>query len=545
MSNSENQLFKCERCQTENANIICKECQPFHYFCSRCDSIVHSMRVKSSHLRQNISAFINKALNSPINGDSNYSTAKFGEINKELNLPNSSKRYFRTLTPKKQRVIYNNKLNEKENISLNNEYNMNNINYPISNQGKSYSKDYLSEINRIHNKEKEALQYKIDTLENNIERLKLNFQNEIKLMEERMNNILREKKNIEEKYSQIIDMTIKEKDEKIQLLINENNIIKEKIRILEEKGKEKENFMTNNLNECNNQIENLKNELANARKDNSILHKNHMNKVSEMVKSNNENLQNLKELHKKEVNEIYYDGKLKNEKLIQQVENYINKIDFLNNENQKMKENLEKLENDNKMLIYENQNLKDKITEYSKNLEVSRDLNNNIQKNYKNRMFNRNNLFVNNNYINNIKNTNNNEDKFSGKYTCKFEILLENDSEFQISRKVIGSKGINMKKIIDECQLEGESESVKLRLRGKGSGYKEGPQQKECDEPLHLCISTKTREQINKACFLVNKLLEKIHEEYKIFCKKYGKKPKCEKIARKIENRNFNFKFNN
>ena len=172
-------------------------------------------------------------------------------------------------------------------------------------------------------------------------------------------------------------------------------------------------------------------------------------------------------------------------------------------------------------------------------------LNNNIQKNYKNRMFNRNNLFVNNNYINNIKNINNNEDKFSGKYTCKFEILLENDSEFQISRKVIGSKGINMKKIIDECQLEGESESVKLRLRGKGSGYKEGPQQKECDEPLHLCISTKTREQINKACFLVNKLLEKIHEEYKIFCKKYGKKPKCEKIARKIENRNFNFKFNN
>ena len=103
----------------------------------------------------------------------------------------------------------------------------------------------------------------------------------------------------------------------------------------------------------------------------------------------------------------------------------------------------------------------------------------------------------------------------------------------------------NEKKIIDECQLEGESESVKLRLRGKGSGYKEGPQQKECDEPLHLCISTKTREQINKACFLVNKLLEKIHEEYKIFCKKYGKKPKCEKIARKIENRNFNFKFNN
>ena len=161
----------------------------------------------------------------------------------------------------------------------------------------------------------------------------------------------------------------------------------------------------------------------------------------------------------------------------------------------------------------------------------------NINDNNNNRMFRR-------NHYNNIRNINN-EDKIQGKYTCKYEILIENDSEFQIARKLIGSKGINMKKIINECKIEGEKETVKLRLRGKGSGYKEGPQNKESDEPLHLCISSRTKEELNKASFLVNKLLDKINEEYKLFCKKFGRKPKCDKIARKIENKNTNFKFNN
>ena len=381
MSNLENPFFKCERCQIESAKIVCQVCQPFHYFCSRCDSIVHSMRVKSSHIRQNISTFINKSLNSPIKDDQNndnYSTAKFGELNKEINLPSSSKRYFRTLTPKIQRIPIN-KFSDKENISMNNDYN---INYPTSNEGLNYSKDYINEINRIHNKEKEALQYKINTLENNVERLKLNFQNETKLMEERINNILREKKNMEEKYNQIIEMTIKEKDEKIILLTNENNILKEKHKIMDEKGKEKDNYMTKEINELNKEIENLKNALINARKENGALHKNHMNKISEMAKSNSDNIKNLNELHKKEIDEIYYDCKFKNDKLIQQVENDLNKIEFLKKENEKIRENIKNLEKEKEAILLENKTLKDKILDYSRNLEVSRDLNNNMKKDY-------------------------------------------------------------------------------------------------------------------------------------------------------------------
>ena len=107
-----------------------------------------------------------------------------------------------------------------------------------------------------------------------------------------------------------------------------------------------------------------------------------MNKVSEMVKSNNENIKNLNELHKKELNDIYYDSKIKNEKLIHQVENGLNKIEFLKKENEKMRESIQNLGKENEKLLCENQGLKQKLEELGKNLEVSRDLNNNMKKNY-------------------------------------------------------------------------------------------------------------------------------------------------------------------
>lgn len=72
--------------------------------------------------------------------------------------------------------------------------------------------------------------------------------------------------------------------------------------------------------------------------------------------------------------------------------------------------------------------------------------------------------------------------EFSGniKYTCRFEIQIENEREFQVCRKIIGPKGSNMKQIIEFCCQDrlGDfsyfQEQIKLRLRGKGSGYKEG-----------------------------------------------------------------------
>ena len=140
MSNSDNKGLKCERCQIENAIIVCQSCQPFHYFCHRCDSIVHSMRVKSSHIRQNIINPLNNPSNYTAIDDNNYSTAKFGE----LNLPSSSKRYFRTLTPKKQRIFIDNKLNEIESCIISFDRNKNK-------PRKIYENNLHNTINKIIN----------------------------------------------------------------------------------------------------------------------------------------------------------------------------------------------------------------------------------------------------------------------------------------------------------------------------------------------------------------------------------------------------------
>ena len=109
----------------------------------------------------------------------------------------------------------------------------------------------------------------------------------------------------------------------------------------------------------------------------------------------------------------------------------------------------------------------------------------------------------------------------SGKYTCRYELLIENDKDFQVARKLIGAKGCNMKRIVESC---GSTDNdVKLRLRGQGSGFKEGPMNKESDDPLHLCISTKNPEKYVQACQLVEDLINGIFEEYKKFCFKFNK----------------------
>ncbi|KAF4744117.1 hypothetical protein FOZ63_021746, partial [Perkinsus olseni] len=53
------------------------------------------------------------------------------------------------------------------------------------------------------------------------------------------------------------------------------------------------------------------------------------------------------------------------------------------------------------------------------------------------------------------------------KYTCRFEIGIENDREFHVARRLIGQKGANMKRIV-------KLSDAKLRLRGQGSGFLEG-----------------------------------------------------------------------
>ena len=202
----------------------------------------------------------------------------------------------------------------------------------------------------------------------------------------------------------------------------------------------------------------------------------------------------------------------------------------------------------NMLMAKPNMNMNNNINQMNLQNNINNPFNNNI----KNQLLNQNIQQMNNQHFNqnlhqnnfnqnanNNENNNNNDEKNFGKYTCKYQILIANDKDFQIARRLIGSKGANMKKIINEC---GDGEGTKLRLRGKGSGYKEGPQNKESDEPLHLCISSKNAEEMKKACLLVDELLAKINEDYKEYCEKNKVEPINTEIAIRIDNKNPNFK---
>lgn len=102
------------------------------------------------------------------------------------------------------------------------------------------------------------------------------------------------------------------------------------------------------------------------------------------------------------------------------------------------------------------------------------------------------------------------------KFTCRFLIGIENDKDFQVARRIIGSKGTNMKKIV-------KASDAKLRLRGVGSGYMEGGGQKESTEPLQLCVSCINEEGYNVAVKWVHELLNRVYDEYRKFCSEHGK----------------------
>ena len=343
--------LKCERCQIDEASIICHSCQPFHKFCHRCDSIIHSLKIKSNHIREPL---IQNQLN---------------ESNKIKTIP-ELEIYQRSFTPDKTNIrsTYIDNYTSRR-------YDLNTYN------PQNYSENYIKELNRINEKEKDAMKYKIESLQNYIEKLKTNFQNELKSAEDKANQYLNEKKTLEDKLNNVIEKVLKEKNLKINILTKENDHLKEKAKLLEEQIKETNKKIIKKEKEYNNYVDNLKEEITSTRKENMQLQKSHMNKFSEIVKNNDNNLKDLEEKHKKEINDIYFDCKTKNDKLIEQVQNDYNTIEILKNKNNNLQELIQKLENNNDELIKENKELKNKNNALINNLKSSYNINENLKKN--------------------------------------------------------------------------------------------------------------------------------------------------------------------
>lgn len=86
-------------------------------------------------------------------------------------------------------------------------------------------------------------------------------------------------------------------------------------------------------------------------------------------------------------------------------------------------------------------------------------------------------------------------------------------------RRIIGQGGVNMKTVAQKT-------GAKLRLRGRGSKFLEGPEQQESTDDLMLCISCQDKAGFETAKEIVSDLLKDIYHSYSSFCgKKRSKAP--------------------
>lgn len=97
------------------------------------------------------------------------------------------------------------------------------------------------------------------------------------------------------------------------------------------------------------------------------------------------------------------------------------------------------------------------------------------------------------------------------KRQCHFMIGIVEEPRFGVFRRVTGYRGEHMKRIASATQ-------ARLRLRGAGSGFAEGPEQKESTDPLMLCVSAPNAEGYSEAVRLVTEHLEAVYDEYRQFC---------------------------
>merc|ERR1712110_1319366 len=100
------------------------------------------------------------------------------------------------------------------------------------------------------------------------------------------------------------------------------------------------------------------------------------------------------------------------------------------------------------------------------------------------------------------------------KLQCQFIIGIEEDTKFRVVRRIIGNG--NMRRIAEQS-------GAKLRLRGRGSKFLEGPEQQESSDELMLCVSSQNKWGFDKAQSLVSDLLVAIYASYTVFCGRTGK----------------------
>ena len=371
-------MENCQRCLKHKPSFQCKECSSFNILCTRCDKIIHNISSKQNHRRILLGNEL-KEENISLN-NKNLNNSEFNQIHlSNIELEND--------------LIVQNKQN-MEDIEQNNINNIDNKNTEKRNSQTSrfnsnliikenYSKEYVNEIKKVFRKEKELLEYKNKALQFNLDKIKMEFSDQI-------NNITKELEDIQN--TNIINInTLKDKYEK---------------QIAELKSSHEEEIKTymNNITQLENELYEIKDlytkeikvksqEIKELKNENERINHDLNNKNEELIKIKN-SFEILTKQYEKEFfdekNKIIYEYEQKIEEIVKNVENTKNNLvnsieqrEFdmknildeknseiykLNEINKKIKEELEShkvnlvnIKNNKENLYKENQQLKNEI----------------------------------------------------------------------------------------------------------------------------------------------------------------------------------------
>ena len=405
----------CERCKNAQVVLICPECSPFHNYCHNCDEIIHQLPSRINHNRTTISNNSNNDRNNQMylkhnnssqniiinnhNPNDKYNTISlqnrttyqisnshsaqnlFQEnpdinniinseeipqyINNNPNL-NEYNNIAQILEKSHQNSFFTGEIlnNQSENVDLNNLNNIDYIEIERKNRDddykKTYTKEYILELQNIHQKEKNELLFKISSLENALERIKTSFNDQIKKIQS--DNSTKEKEliskidQIQENYDLKLKNVEAEKDIQIALLKEQlskekeaTNQIYSNLEKVKNDYKDLQNNSMKNIDDINTELNLIKSEYDDFRKETDIiidkLKSEYENKIKNLIQTNENQKINDALKHKME-------------------------LDTINTQiNSQYKQIIEDLKNENNQLRQDNTILVQKISEIENDLE--------------------------------------------------------------------------------------------------------------------------------------------------------------------------------
>ena len=475
----------CERCKNSPAELVCNECSPFHNYCKTCDEIIHQLPSRITHKRANMMNkpiyrdIINNNNNLSIQNRTTYPVTNSQSAQKMIqdnsdnnnifkeeqpqyinNIPNYNNYIPQVISKSPQNSFFSGEIlnNQSLNLDLNNLNNIEYIEVPQKNRDedykKTYSKEYIIELQNIHQKEKNELLFKISSLESTLDRIKSSFNEQIKIMQLNQNS---NEKELTSKFEQLQDnynLKLKnlENEKNIQISLLKEQLSKEKettnelYQNLDKVSNDYKNLQNNsakNIDEINNELNLIKNEYDDFREEtDKIIDKlknEYENKIKNIIDNNENQKANTSIKHKMELDNIENQLNTKYQQIIEDLKNenfqlrqdntvLVEKINELENELQKVNleyKNTENEYNNNKedlnstinKKINENNELLNKIEDLNKILENNKKENDKIfqqlhEKNEENDRLNKEMSYLNNS----LKNLKKNNDSLNERY---------------------------------------------------------------------------------------------------------------------------------